>query len=68
MTHRIANEGDKIEFLRNGLEIVGEVIKSTENSVIVAISNSDAIRINVETPRTVVSHKKYRILVHRNGF
>jgi uncharacterized protein YkvS len=59
---KIAKEGDTILFKRNGSEIVGEVFKVNEGSVIVNIQSSDAKKINIDTPRTVVSHKNYQIL------
>ena len=59
---KMAKEGDKILFTRNGIEIAGEVYKVREQSVIVTISKNDAYIINVETPLTVVSHKHYQII------
>ncbi|MDQ0229847.1 DUF2187 family protein [Metabacillus malikii] len=59
---KIAKEGDKILFTRNGIEMIGEVFKVREESVIVSISKADAYLINVETPLTVVSHKNYQII------
>ncbi|WP_313801198.1 DUF2187 family protein [Cytobacillus sp.] len=61
-TSKIANEGDQIRFKRNNLSINGEVIKVKESSVIVQISPSDADRINIDTPYTVVSHRNYKLL------
>ncbi|WP_299831976.1 DUF2187 family protein [uncultured Metabacillus sp.] len=60
--NNIAKEGEKIRFERNGLVLLGEVVKVREESVIVQISKSDAEEINVETPLTVVSHKNYQII------
>lgn len=61
-TSKIANEGDQVRFKRNNLSINGEVIKVKESSVIVQISPSDADRINIDTPYTVVSHRNYKLL------
>jgi uncharacterized protein YkvS len=59
---RMANTGDKILFNRNGIRIIGEVVKVREESVIVSISLKDAVKIKVETPITVVSHKNYQLI------
>ncbi|WP_409974502.1 DUF2187 family protein [Bacillus sp. Bva_UNVM-123] len=58
----IAIVGDKILFKRNKLSISGEVVKVKEESVIVKISDSDAEKIKIETPLTVVAHKNYEII------
>jgi uncharacterized protein YkvS len=62
MTNKIAKEGDKILFERNGFVIKGEVCKVRELSVIVTISKSDAKELNIDTPLTVVSHNNYQII------
>jgi len=58
----IALEGDKVLFKRNKLSILGEVVKVKEESVIVKISESDAEKLKIETPLTVVAHKNYKII------
>ncbi|WP_052737919.1 DUF2187 family protein [Bacillus sp. SA1-12] len=60
--NNVAKEGEMVRFKRNGLVILGEVVKVRDESVIVQISKSDAEEINVETPLTVVSHKNYQII------
>ena len=61
-TNKMANEGDKILFKRNSVSIIGEVIQVKEGSVVVQINDSDAERIKIDTPITVVSHKNYKIV------
>jgi uncharacterized protein YkvS len=61
-TDKIAKEGDKVLFERNGIVIIGKVSKVREESVIVTISKSDADALKVDTPLTVVSHKNYQII------
>ena len=58
----MANEGDKVLFKRNSVSIIGEVIQVKEGSVVVQINDSDAERIKIDTPITVVSHKNYKIV------
>lgn len=59
---RMAAESDMVLFKRKSFSIIGEVLDVKEGSVIVKISDSDANRINVDTPLTVVSHKNYKIV------
>lgn len=59
---KVAKEGEKVFFIRNELDIIGEVCKVRDESVIVRISNTDAEKLQVETPLTVVSHKNYQII------
>lgn len=66
LTGKIAEEGDQIRFKRNNLSINGEVIKVKESSVIVQLSHTDAERIKLDTPYTVVSHKHYKVLQLNN--
>jgi len=61
-TNKMANEGDKVLFKRNSVSIIGEVIQVKEGSVVVQINDSDAERIKIDTPITVVSHKNYKIV------
>ncbi|SEN61558.1 hypothetical protein SAMN05192533_1167 [Mesobacillus persicus] len=58
----IAELGDKVRFIRNGMLIVGEVTIVKNESVIVNVSRSDAKKLNIETPITVVAHKNYQII------
>ncbi len=58
----IADLGDKVRFVRNGMIIIGEVTISRNESVIVNISKADAMKLNIETPITVVAHKNYQII------
>lgn len=61
-------EGDIVKFDRNGMMIMGKVLKVRETSVIVQISNDDAMALNLDTPFTIVSHKNYEgiNLAHKN--
>lgn len=58
----IADCGDKVRFIRNGMIIIGDVTITRNESVIVNISKADAMKLNIETPITVVSHKNYQII------
>ncbi|KIL52107.1 DUF2187 family protein, partial [Jeotgalibacillus soli] len=57
-----ANVGQFIRFTRHGLEITGEVTKILERSVIVSITEEDALLLDYGTNFTVVSHDNYEIL------
>lgn len=59
---RTATTGDTILFNRNGIKIIGKVIKIREESVIVSVSQKDAAKLRIETPITVVSHKNYQLI------
>lgn len=59
---KIALKGDNVFFKRSQQSIIGEVITVKDESVIVKISESDAIKLNIETPLTVVSHKNYKVI------
>ncbi|WP_338471787.1 DUF2187 family protein [Niallia sp. XMNu-256] len=59
---KLANTGDKVIFHRKGREFVGEVVKVKEESVLVSVNQNDAKVMNIETPITVVSHKKYQLV------
>ncbi|MCM3585922.1 YkvS family protein [Mesobacillus maritimus] len=59
---RVANLGEKVRFMRNDMIIVGEVTIVKDESVIVNVSRSDARRLNIDTPLTVVAHKNYQVL------
>lgn len=61
-TSIIAIEGDKILFKRNNFAIIGVVVKVNEASVIVKIDDSDAEKIKIDTPLTVVAHKNYEVI------
>lgn len=61
-TSIIAVIGDKILFKRNNLSIIGTVVKVNEASVIVKIDDSDAEKIKIDTPLTVVAHKNYEVI------
>lgn len=56
-------EGDIVKFIRNGMMIMGKVLKVREASVIVSISNDDAEALNLDTPFTIVSNKNYVIVL-----
>lgn len=60
-TKELALEGDLINFKRNGISIIGEVVKVKEESVIVKISEEHAEFLKYDTSLTVVSHKNYQI-------
>ena len=60
-TKELALEGDLINFKRNGISIIGEVVKVKEESVIVKISEEHAEFLRYDTSLTVVSHKNYQI-------
>jgi uncharacterized protein YkvS len=64
----IAECGDKVRFVRNGKIIVGEVTIVRNESVIVNVSKNDALKLNIETPITVVSHKNYQIIDQGTSF
>jgi uncharacterized protein YkvS len=55
-------EGDIVTFIRNGITIMGKVLKVREASVIVSIINDDAKALNLDTPFTIVSNKNYVIV------
>lgn len=59
---KIALKGDNVFFKRSQQSIIGEVITVKNESVIVKISDSDAEKLNIETPLTVVSHKNYEVM------
>jgi uncharacterized protein YkvS len=58
----MAKEGDTIRFKRHDLSITGTVVKVKEESVLVQISDEDALLLKIDTPITVVSHKNYKII------
>ncbi|MGD6857016.1 DUF2187 family protein [Bacillus infantis] len=58
----MAKEGDVIRFKRHDLSITGTVVKVKEESVLVQISDEDALMLKIDTPITVVSHKNYKIV------
>ena len=60
-TKEIAIEGNLIVFKRNGLTIIGEVVKVKDESVIVKISEEDAETLKYDTSLTVVAHKNYKL-------
>ncbi|MEB2280215.1 YkvS family protein [Lysinibacillus xylanilyticus] len=53
-----ASHRDTIEFERNGLTIQGLVATYREHTVLVSISDSDAAKLHLESPITLVNHKK----------
>lgn len=61
-TSIIAMIGDKILFKRHNLSIIGAVVKVNEASVIVKIDDSDAEKLKIDTPLTVVAHKNYEVI------
>ncbi len=62
----IALKGEKVLFKRNTFFILGEVVKVNEGSVIVKISESDAVKLKIDTPLTVVAHKNYKIIEEKS--
>ncbi|PPA70607.1 DUF2187 family protein [Jeotgalibacillus proteolyticus] len=58
----IANVGQFVRFTRHGFEITGEVTKILERSVIVNISEDDALLLDYGTNFTVVSHENYELV------
>lgn len=60
-TKELALEGNLIVFKRNGITIIGEVVKVKEESVIVKISEEHAEFLKYDTSLTVVSHKNYKL-------
>lgn len=64
MDNTLAQVGDHIEFKRNGIAVIGEVIRVKAGSVLAKISDYDAERLKLETPITVISHKHYKILTY----
>ena len=61
-----ATYGDTIQFKRNGLIIQGVVEMYRENTVLVSISDSDAAKLLLESPITLVNHKNYIVINHLN--
>ncbi|MFJ8104084.1 DUF2187 family protein [Lysinibacillus sp. NPDC096212] len=61
-----ASYGDTIQFERNGLIIQGVVEMYRENTAFVSISDSDAARIRLESPTTLVNHKNYTVINNLN--
>lgn len=57
-----ANVGQKVKFTRHGFDITGEVTKILERSVIVSISEEDALLLDYGTNFTVVSHENYKVV------
>ncbi|MCM3443288.1 MULTISPECIES: DUF2187 family protein [Metabacillus] len=53
--------GDTVQFERKTMTFSCKVIALRENSVIVELSELDAKRLEVESTRTVVNHKNYKI-------
>ena len=53
---------EKISFVRNEHKVIGKIHKILDNSVIVKISERDALKIGAPSDMTVVSHKKYSIV------
>lgn len=62
MAIRHASKGDSILFSRRGNEIEGKVFLVRDNSVLVDISSTDAFLLGLESSKTVVAHKNYKIL------
>ncbi|MFJ6211617.1 DUF2187 family protein [Lysinibacillus sp. NPDC092081] len=61
-----ASYGDSIQFKRNGLIIQGAVEMYRVNTVLVSISDSDAARLRLESPITLVNHKNYTVINNLN--
>ena len=53
--------GEEIHFSRNGFDVKGRIHKILEQSVIVELSDEDALNIGAKSNLTVVSHKKYSV-------
>ncbi|MGE7917061.1 DUF2187 family protein [Lysinibacillus xylanilyticus] len=62
-----ASPGDTIEFERNGLTIQGVVATYREHTVLVSICDSDAAKLHLESPITLVNHKNYTVINHPNN-
>lgn len=59
--NKYALVGDVIQFERNDTLFIGTVVSLRENSVIVELTTNDAVKLELENERTVVSHKKYKL-------
>ncbi len=59
---KLANTGDKVLFHRKGRKFIGEVVKVKDESVLVTVNQKDAKLMDIETPITVVSHKRYQLV------
>ncbi|WP_248892081.1 DUF2187 family protein [Bacillus methanolicus] len=59
---KMAQKGDVIIFLRNGIKLKGVVFKIRDNSALVNINKSIAANLGLETPFTVVNHKNYSVV------
>lgn len=57
-----AVEGDVIQFELKKVKIIGKVLISRENSVIVEIEKAIASYLGIENNRTVVSHRRYEAI------
>lgn len=57
-----AKIGDVILFFRKGMNVKGKVKIIRNNSVIVDISEKDALELGYETNQTVVGHNNYSII------
>jgi uncharacterized protein YkvS len=62
INNTIANTGDQIQFTRYGFVITGKVTRVKDVSVIASVSDSDAIKLKLDTHLTAVSHKHYIIV------
>ncbi|WJY26666.1 DUF2187 family protein [Sporosarcina trichiuri] len=54
--------GEQISFMRHGVHVSGSIHKILDNSVIVEISESDAVQIGAASNLTVVAHKNYTVV------
>jgi len=59
--------GEAVSFSRNGFKVMGRIHKILENSVIVELSDEDALLIGAKSNLTVVSHKNYTVRSNSQG-
>ncbi|MEK4147924.1 DUF2187 family protein [Robertmurraya sp. FSL W8-0741] len=62
MTSKKAAIGDTVKFTRFGHTFFGTVTIIREQSIIVKLEPSDADKLSLDTPFTVVSHKHYKVV------
>ncbi len=57
-----AKAGDIVTFMRNGMNFIGTVIVTNENTVIVDLNEDDAKKLLLPNNRTVIRHSNYKKL------